>query len=650
MSFFSRFFGRKPEPEKRPAPRPFTPAKVPPGKAPAAPVRPVDPATDPNLICAFDVYGREIFMTKAAWRADVLPGSLKANWNKPNELYGIIINALKDGFRSEVAAAAEQLYKTDAIPARGACVWGIVLKEEGRLDEAERVFRDYLAKHGEEGAILTNLAKVYSQRQEPSRAEEILWRALEVDPNLDNGLIWYQSIHRDRSGEAGAEAALRRVAALPGSWRAQLWLARTALEARQLDEALVLYGESLAHAAKPRPTDLLMQISGDLGNAAHLPELLQLVEPQFVAETHGLPVGNNLIKAHLDLGQLEAARRILNRLYALRRPDWQKTLGYWDTEITKARLATEAADVKAPLNLAMLTIEGPVWLKPSSPAAELFPARPVEVPGICFMGCTAGLATNSQRIQHQLADAPGRLSRALPLFLAEQVEFGCQARVQTLVPWIMGEVPGFVFGGVAWSNEDASHYARQGGQKCDYVVITHLQVRQEPWSVELRLTRTIDARCLGTLPAEFRAADPGEALAELARQLQDLLAREAGVDRQPDPRIYQAPAGRNFSNYLLRLEQLLAIRCAGMEGVKTDFLSGEREIIRGNLELCLACPENAATRILLVQTLLAMKKVRPAIPPEFKDKLALLQKEKPLPEPVNSIVQRMLNEAMQLPG
>ena len=51
-----------------------------------------------------------------------------------------------------------------------------------------------------------------------------------------------------------------------------------------------------------------MQISGDLGNAAHLPELLQLVEPHFVAEVHGLPVGNNLIKAHLDLGQLDAAR------------------------------------------------------------------------------------------------------------------------------------------------------------------------------------------------------------------------------------------------------------------------------------------------------------------------------------------------------
>jgi hypothetical protein len=66
-----------------------------------------------------------------------------------------------------------------------------------------------------------------------------------------------------------------------------------------------------------------------------------------------------------------------------------------------------------------------------------------------------------------------------------------------------------------------------------------------------------------------------------------------------------------------------------MDGVRPNFLSGEREIIDGNLQLCLACPEYVATRLLLVQTLLAIKKIRPDILPEFKDKLALLQNEKP---------------------
>jgi hypothetical protein len=100
---------------------------------------------------------------------------------------------------------------------------------------------------------------------------------------------------------------LLRVAGLPGSWRAQLWLARAALKARQLSRALTYYRESLSRVTKPVPVDMLMQISGDLGRAGHLPELLAITEPLFDPTFHGLQVGNNLIKAHFDLGQFEAS-------------------------------------------------------------------------------------------------------------------------------------------------------------------------------------------------------------------------------------------------------------------------------------------------------------------------------------------------------
>src|SRR2546422_10217541 len=71
---------------------------------------------------------------------------------------------------------------------------------------------------------------------------------------------------------------------LPGSWRAQLWLARSALQSRQLDQALALYRESLSRAGKPAPANLLQQMSGDLGNAGHLPELLQLRSEEHTSE------------------------------------------------------------------------------------------------------------------------------------------------------------------------------------------------------------------------------------------------------------------------------------------------------------------------------------------------------------------------------
>ena len=262
------------------------------------------------MIRVFDEYGREMFISKQQWRENVLPESLKKVWNQPDELYSIILSALNDGFRPDVIDAAKHLYKIDPNRARGTCVWGIVLTEEDRVDEAREIFSDYIAKHGEDGIVLTNLAKAYAKQNEKTKAEEILWHALELDPNQDNGLGWCAAIHRERGREAAGHDALLRVSGLPGSWRAQLWLARAALKERQLDRALDFYRECLSKVGKPVPADALMQISGDLGNAGHLPELLDIAEPLFDPAFHGLKVGNNLIKAHFDLGQFQGARHI----------------------------------------------------------------------------------------------------------------------------------------------------------------------------------------------------------------------------------------------------------------------------------------------------------------------------------------------------
>ena len=169
------------------------------------------------MIRAFDGYGREMFISKQQWRENVLPESLKKVWNQPDELYSIILAALNDGFRPDVIDAAKRLYKIDPNQARGTCVCGIVLTEEGRVDEAREIFSDYMAKRGEDGIVLTDLAKALAKQNENAKAEEILWHALELDPNQDNGLGWYEAIHRERRGEAAGHDALLRVSGLPAA-------------------------------------------------------------------------------------------------------------------------------------------------------------------------------------------------------------------------------------------------------------------------------------------------------------------------------------------------------------------------------------------------------------------------------------------------
>ena len=177
MSLFENLFGKKKE---EPAP-----AKAPPAKPPTA------PAQGPEMIRVFDAYGRECRIPREEWRTKVLPSNIESNWNNPEQLYGVIFNALNDGFRAEVAGAAEQLYKIDPNTERRTCIWSIVLRETGRLDESEKVLRDSIARHGESAQIVMNLAKIYAARQDQAKAEETLWRSLELDPNQQHGFGWF---------------------------------------------------------------------------------------------------------------------------------------------------------------------------------------------------------------------------------------------------------------------------------------------------------------------------------------------------------------------------------------------------------------------------------------------------------------------------
>ena len=617
----------------------------------------------PEGIRAFDQYGREVIVPRQQWATEVLPGMLAEARQNPDQLYGLILNSLNDGFVQEVAEAAQHLYATDPIPARGACMWGIVLMQSGRLDEAEQLFTGFVASHGEEASVLLNLAKVYASRNTPEaqqKADATLWRALELEPNLDNGLGWYASLAADRAAaraptqeaarQAGQQAgtdALLRVATLPGSWRAQLWLARGTLGAggsnpEALEPARRLYREALSRALRPVPPDFLMQMSGDLGGAGHLAELIEFTAPNFLPEFHGLPVGNNLIKAYVDTGNLEAATAVKDSLYALNRPDWKEGLGFWDTEIARRRTgeantAFQAQSGTQPqqIQIGLLRVDGPIWLPPQSPARGIFGPKSAEGPSVTFLGGTAEPPEAPSKPELQMADAIGRMTRSLPLFFAEQTDLRTSAQGRALIPWAVASVPGqpsgFVVSGSRWPDNVAVQMVAEPANRTDYVVSVHLDAEVEPWTAELAFLRTTDGTRIGELQAEFSPADPidtHQALSQLAQEVVDLLAAFGPVS---SPSAYQVPAGPSFPAYLLRTEQLLAVRCTTVQGATPMTLSGEHEILSGQLDLCLANPENLPARLLLIETLGVLAQTRPEVAEQFRENFQRLILQHPIP-------------------
>jgi tetratricopeptide (TPR) repeat protein len=265
----------------------------------------------------------------------VLPGMLSARWDNPDELYRVIVGTLQDGLPADVADAAEHLYGIYPNHSRAVCAWANVLMGMKEIDKAEQVLNSHIKQDGEDGYVVTNLAKVHAARNENDQAEAILWHALELDPNQNIAVGWFAALANERGGKNAMVEAWKRVAALPGSWHAQLWLARTALESHNAPGALTYYRESLARVGETVPADFLQQMSGDLGIHGRFTELVELTEPYFIPELHGLQVGNNLIKANIELGHLQRARQILNQLRMQSRPDWRPHLDHWDTEIQR---------------------------------------------------------------------------------------------------------------------------------------------------------------------------------------------------------------------------------------------------------------------------------------------------------------------------
>src|SRR5690606_28975961 len=111
MGFFSKLFKKE--------------NSSPPQSAAGSAAAQADPRQDPSLIQIYDQYGRELYLTREQWRQDILPGSLKSNWNNVEVLYNLIVTSLNDGFAAEVLDAGEQLYRLESDSVRGTCIYAI---------------------------------------------------------------------------------------------------------------------------------------------------------------------------------------------------------------------------------------------------------------------------------------------------------------------------------------------------------------------------------------------------------------------------------------------------------------------------------------------------------------------------------------------
>jgi hypothetical protein len=208
--------------------------------------------------------------------------------------------------------------------------------------------------------------------------------------------------------------------------------ARTKLEEKDLPSAMAIYEEVLAQAGDR--ADVLVTISGDLGSNGHLPQIVELVAPRYDAERHGPATGLNLLQAYLALQQPEAAQHVLDILFALKRPELEDRLHGFSNAIADLIAHGAGAPPAGPegpgsiagvSKVALITISKPIWFYGLEPlAAEILPAKEGNLRRIAFAQLALpGAYPDFMAAMKKPEDELGRLSRAIPLWLAETFYF-----------------------------------------------------------------------------------------------------------------------------------------------------------------------------------------------------------------------------------
>lgn len=314
----------------------------------------------------------------------------------------------------------------------------------------------------------------------------------------------------------------------PGGAKALLATAREKLTAKDLPAALALYEEVLASAAGDRP-DVLVAISGDLGSHGHVAEIVELVAPRYDAERHGPATGLNLLQAYLALRNVDAAQHVLDILFGLQRPELEERLYGFSNAIAEMIATPHAAPppgvVGGPVagaatpQVSLVSISKPVWFYGlEAMAAQLLPPKEGRLRRVAFAQLALPGYPDLPAAMKKPEDELGRLSRALPLWLAEAFYFSPSyapvAAIAVMHPADGAPAHPVIFG-AEWTTDNLRQLVDTSDGGVDFIVTGALRATAGDYEVLLRVWDVKTFRERKTFTARWTPASADEALARL---------------------------------------------------------------------------------------------------------------------------------------
>ncbi|WNL44071.1 hypothetical protein RKE25_11580 [Dyella sp. BiH032] len=585
--------------------------------AAATPVAQDQSAGEQRLISFVDAYGRSFQVPLEQWRESVLRPNLQAKWDSPDELYSLILSALGDDLAADVDQASARLLEIDPTPERAFVTRAIVQMRLERLEDAGATLRKAIAQLGESGILLTNLAKVIDMQGDHAWAMATLDRALELDPNQDNGLGWRIAVLNEAQGEAAAGAYLRNLAARPDSWYPQLLLGRGAVRAGRREEGLAWFDQALARA--PHGSGLLLTVTGELGQQGLLNDAVQRVAPLYDERRDDIRVGYNLLQAYLELGDAGTGRALLDRLFALGQPAYAEPLQHFAKAFDEMIVEPPKTLHHEP-QLQMMQLASPPWLLGMHDMAWAAPARGENRPRVVLLPLAATGEALEGHGRTGREDERGRLSRALPLLLLEQLIYCSDLDAIFNVPVADGH--NLVLFGRPIGDEELEFLAGEFAFAAEGEIAA---LEGERFKITYRLRKLDDLAIVRQVEREFGAADAGDALIAITGEVLSALGAATASVIEPRVPMYALPAAC-ASEYVSALGQALSLTLVCLADAR-DTLFGERNIYGWMQSLAVALPDNDPAQFMYFTALAKGRRMGSPIVDEFEKPAAQRMRE-----------------------
>lgn len=583
------------------------------------------PDNKKDLIEVFDQYGRKILISKEEWRKEVLPANIKKVWDNPDELYQIIVLALNDKHFMDVLEASERFLEIDKNRERGYATRSVVLMENGRTSEAKAVLEKYIKEYGEAAYILVNLAQIYHKEGNQPKFEEYLWKTVQADPNQEKGLGWWVSIKNEKSGRSAYIEELKKVAQMPGSWRAQLWLAREALEAKDLSKAMDYYKHVLS-IAQDIPA-VLMQISGDLGRSGHYKEVFEIVLPVYTPEKHGVVPGLNILQAYLESRDYEHGRLFLDRMFALKREDIRDRLLKFATDFdAKSKGFPKAIDKNEKISATMVVFDKPIFVYGLRNADWLFSDDKKNGARIAIEPLAVLDNDEKGTVQHETDE--GRLTRSIPLYLSERLYYESNGYPSVFIS-VVSSNGGLITASKESTVGDFLETLAKGEDQAqfDYYISGTLRRDKEQLEINLSVWDCKTREKVKTFSKKAALADVGKMIRSMADDAIGLLRERKVIASIAPVSYYQQLKDDDVYLQLLCYGQAL-VQVLVSNGLGTkDTIHGERAILRNALDLAINGQGRFISMALFFSDLIKAYWYKSDVVGEFKDYALQLLKD-----------------------